>query len=41
MLWLGLSFLILFVVWTMLVAASRTDEQIEREYYQNNKKENS
>lgn len=41
MIWFGLSFLILFIMWTMLVAASRADEIIEREYYQNKKKENS
>lgn len=41
MILIGLTFLILFIVWTMLVAASRADQEIEREYYQNSKKENS
>lgn len=39
--WFCFSFLVLFVVWTMLVVASRADKILEKEYYQNKKKENS
>lgn len=40
MIWFIISFLIIFVVWTMLVVAGHADEKLEIEYYQKDKRKN-